>query len=69
MAKLATDSEVLHMIDATQLYGAGLGYVDVHLIASVRLTSGTSLWTRDKRLHATASRLGFAASQKQIAGP
>ena len=30
--------------------GSGLGYVDVHLLASVQLTR-ISLWTLDKKLH------------------
>jgi predicted nucleic acid-binding protein len=36
--------------------GKGLGYVDVHLIASAILT-GVSIWTRDKRLAQTADNL------------
>jgi predicted nucleic acid-binding protein len=39
--------------------GWGIGYVDVHLLASA-LLSGTALWTRDKRLAAVATDLGIA---------
>ncbi len=39
-----------------------LGYVDVHLLASVALTPGTRLWTRDARLRRMADSLGFAHS-------
>ena len=39
--------------------GKGIGFVDVHLLASVQLT-GVSLWTADKRLKSTADRLGLA---------
>ncbi len=38
----------------------GIGYVDAHLLASLRLTAGSQLWTRDKRLHAAAMKLGLA---------
>jgi predicted nucleic acid-binding protein len=57
--KQATHSEVLGLIEAEQLYGLGCGWVDVNLLASVRLTPNTRLWTLDKRLAAQASRLGI----------
>lgn len=59
-ALLADDEEVLDFIDRHALSGLGIGYVDVHLLASARLSTGT-LWTRDKRLHAAAQQLGIAA--------
>jgi predicted nucleic acid-binding protein len=58
-AVTASDSEALEFIDRHQLFGLGIGYIDVHLLASVRLT-GATLWTRDKRLHDTAALLGLA---------
>lgn len=61
-ALVATDDEVLHFISHHTLYGAGIGYVDAHLLAAVRLTAGASLWTRDKRLLAAAVKLGVATS-------
>lgn len=57
---VATDREVRHLIDHHALFGTDIGYVDAHLLASVRLTSGTGLWTRDKRLSAVANQLGLA---------
>lgn len=60
-AVLATDAEVTSLIEREQLFGVGIGYVDVHLLASTRLTSGTGLWTRDRRLAGVAARLGLAA--------
>ncbi|AOR71060.1 ribonuclease [Burkholderia stabilis] len=57
----ATDDEVQRMIDIVPLHGLGIGYVDAHLLASVRLTSGSKLWTRDRRLLAAAERLQLAA--------
>ncbi len=59
-ARVATDQEVLEFIELHALAGAGVGYVDVHLLAAARLTENTTLWTRDKRLRATAARLGLA---------
>jgi predicted nucleic acid-binding protein len=60
-ASIATEPEVLAFIDTQRLYGFGIGYVDAHLLAAVRLTAGASLWTRDRRLHEAAVRLGAAA--------
>jgi predicted nucleic acid-binding protein len=59
-AELATDGEVLGLIDARALCGRGVGYVDVHLLASVRLTAGAGLRTRDNRLRHVAEELGLA---------
>ncbi len=59
-AAVATDAEVLHFIDRYALHGKGIGYVDAHLLAAVRLTAGALLWTTDKRLHASAVLLGSA---------
>ena len=58
----ATDREVLAIIDAHALQGTGVGYVDVHLLAAVLLTPGSTLWTLDKRLHEAATRIGVAMS-------
>ncbi|MCU0838905.1 MAG: type II toxin-antitoxin system VapC family toxin [Rhodospirillales bacterium] len=62
-AKAASADEVLHFIEWHALAGQGLGYVDVHLLASTRLTPGSSLWTRDGRLAAAAERLGLAGTR------
>ncbi len=58
---VSTDKEVLFFIDQHRLMGRGIGYVDVHLLASVQLGGGR-LWTRDKRLHTVAAELGLAHS-------
>lgn len=60
-AVVAQDTEVLDLIERETLFGSGLGYVDVHLLASVRLTPGALLFTRDKRLHKAAERMSIAA--------
>jgi predicted nucleic acid-binding protein len=61
---VATDEEALHFIEHHRLMGKGIGYVDAHLLASVMLTNGATLWTRDKRLAVIAAqlRIAFASS-------
>ena len=59
-AVVAEGEEVLAFIERHVLHGKGIGYVDVHLLASVVLTEGASLWTRDKRLRIAAEDLGRA---------
>ena len=60
-ATVATDVEVLALIDNQHLFGLGIGYVDAHLLAATMLTSDARLWTRDKRLAAVAARRGLAS--------
>ena len=62
-ASVATDPEVLNFVERQRLYGFGIGYVDAHLLAAARLTPDASLWTRDRRLHEAAVRLGVAAKR------
>jgi predicted nucleic acid-binding protein len=59
-SEMAENGEVLEFIDRYRLFGTGLGFVDVHLLTATALTF-CALWTRDKRLRATAERLGIAA--------
>ena len=59
-AGVATEAEVLHVIDRHALDGCGIGYVDAHLLTSALLVAGTQLWTNDKRLHAVAAQLDLA---------
>lgn len=58
---VAMDDEVRRFIDAEALFGRGIGYVDVHLLASVRLSGDARLWTRDQRLAGVAQDLGLLA--------
>ena len=53
-ATIATNDEALAMIEQHKLMGRGVGFVDVHLLASARLSNAT-LWTRDKRLATIAA--------------
>ncbi|MGI8426309.1 MAG: type II toxin-antitoxin system VapC family toxin [Actinomycetota bacterium] len=65
-APVATDAEALGFIDRRELMGRGIGYLDVHLLASVALAGTARLWTRDKRLAAVAEglRLNFECAVK-----
>jgi predicted nucleic acid-binding protein len=56
----ATDAEALFFLERSRLWGRGIGYIDVHLLASVSLHAGARLWTRDRRLRETAEQLGLA---------
>jgi hypothetical protein len=47
-------------IEGSGLFGRGIGYLDVHLLASIRLTAGSLLWTHDRRLRDIAEQLGMA---------
>jgi hypothetical protein len=63
-ATVAFDDEVLQFVSGQALFGMGIGYIDAHLLAAVRLTPGTLLWTRDKRLLDVAAKLGLAAVER-----
>ena len=53
---VASHEEVLHLVAKRKLYGKGLGWIDVHLLASA-LLSQSPLWTRDKTLASVAREL------------
>jgi predicted nucleic acid-binding protein len=65
-AAVASPEEILQFVERRRLFGRGIGYVDVDLLAAVELTVGALLWTYDKRLHRAAetsgSRVKFDAS-------
>ena len=58
-ATVASDAEVLLLIERDRLMGRGIGYVDAHLLASARL-SHCRLWTQDGRLTTVALEQGLA---------
>ena len=55
----ASHDEVLYFIEQNHLMGKGIGYVDAHLLASAKLTTGTRLLTRDKCLARLTLSLSF----------
>ncbi len=58
---VAEDAEVRLLIERASLFGLGIGYVDAHLLAAVRLTPGARLWTRDRRLADVAAGMKLGA--------
>jgi predicted nucleic acid-binding protein len=51
--------EVLEFIENNSLMGRGLGYVDIHLLASA-IIDNVLLWTFDRRLNQVAIELGVS---------
>ncbi|MFM2410181.1 MAG: hypothetical protein RL481_1009, partial [Pseudomonadota bacterium] len=58
-AIVASASEVLAFIKWAKLTGAGIGYVDAHLLLSAKLSDG-QLLTMDNNLREQAERLGVS---------
>jgi hypothetical protein len=59
-APLIGQAEALGFIERHALAGRGIGFVDIHLLASA-LVAGARVWTRDRRLADAAAGLGIAA--------
>jgi len=55
----ASDSEVMEFIERNKLYGRGVGWTDLHLLASALLTN-CPFWTVDRRLSEVAYDLDIA---------
>ncbi len=55
-ARTAEDEEILEFIEYKKLMGAGIGLIDVHLLASSLLTD-VLLWTEDRQLQKAAAKL------------
>ena len=58
MSTVAEIEEIIVFIDNNRLMGKGLGYGDVHMLASAIL-SNVCLWTKDKPLANTAAGMGI----------
>ncbi len=52
-------TEILGFIENNSLMGRGLGYVDIHLLASA-IKGNVVLWTYDRRLNNAAIELGVS---------
>ena len=63
MAPMIEFDEFLFFIDRNHLMGRGVGFVDIHLLASAQLI-GVRLWTADKRLKSAADQLGLRFSNR-----
>ena len=58
-APAVSHAEVVDLVRSRKLYGRGVGWIDVHLLASV-LVARTVFWTADPRLADLASDLHVA---------
>jgi predicted nucleic acid-binding protein len=56
-APAAEHEEAIHFLNEKRLYGRGLGWIDVHLLASAALARAR-LWTMDRALRKAAVQLG-----------
>jgi hypothetical protein len=57
--QVASHAEVLTLVERRHLNGAGLGWIDAHLLTSTILT-GRRLWSLDRRLADAAQRFDVA---------
>jgi len=46
----ATHDEALYCLERNKIMGKGIGFIDLHLLASTLLANKALLWTRDRRL-------------------
>jgi predicted nucleic acid-binding protein len=60
MLPIVRHLDVLSFVEKQRLAGRGLGWIDVHLLASASVADELLL-TRDRRLRAAAYELGLAA--------
>jgi predicted nucleic acid-binding protein len=58
-ASTVPPAEVVAFVRSRALYGRGVGWIDVHLLASA-IVGQLRLWTADSRLFAVAKELGVA---------
>jgi len=56
-AEIASNEEVMALVEEKKLWSRGFGWVDAHLLASA-LLSNCRLWTMDKSLLHVATELG-----------
>jgi len=64
-APVATHAEAMAFLEERKLMGRGLGFIDVHLLASTALAAPARFWTRDRRLAAAAAALGLGHEASQ----
>lgn len=57
-APVATQEEILMLIERRRLYGRGCGLIDISLLASTLLGDRIQLWTLDRRLGTLAAEAG-----------
>ena len=60
---VAAEGEVLHLLESRRLWGKGLGWVDLHLLASAALAN-LDLLTADRALADAAAHLGIVTAPR-----
>ena len=65
VAAVASEPQVRHLLESRRLWGTGLGWIDMHLLASA-LIEGLRLWTADRAVAAAARQLGIAFPDSPI---
>jgi len=55
----APESDVHRLLESCRLWGTGLGWVDLHILASAKI-SGWNLYTADRRMKVAAEAIGIA---------
>jgi predicted nucleic acid-binding protein len=63
-APVATQEELLALMDKCHLFGRGCGFVDMSLLAASMLSETARIWTLDKRFELLASELNLAYRPK-----
>jgi len=53
------DEEVFVLIEGRKLFGKGLGFIDIHLLAAA-LIHHVHIWTKDKSLQRVAKEFGIS---------
>jgi predicted nucleic acid-binding protein len=59
---LPAEDEVHELLESQQLWGKGIGWIDMHILAAVKL-SGWSLYTADAAMAAAARQIGVDCQQ------
>jgi predicted nucleic acid-binding protein len=68
-APVAAHAEAMLFLERHSLFGRGVGWADVHLLASAALAAETRVWSKDKRLMAAAQRTGLHHAGSTAARP
>lgn len=58
LAEVAENDDVLKFIEINHLMGLGLGFIDMHLLASA-LLSKSPIWSLDKKLNSVSARFNL----------
>ena len=64
VAPTVTDAEARAFIERRALMGRGIGYIDVHLVASTVMAGPARLWTWDRRLAVVVKAMGLAFAER-----